>query len=257
MGFTEEDRQKLKWMNAKIMSDTHAFIPIKPPIISPDVLGSQSTDTTPVLRQFRQDVVRSHVDKNIESFKMFGIQGIFKKTCTRYRNPLINFNLMPIKITNVHFIILKAKITGDIVNELGNRSKEGEKGTTTVRRRKSCPTAEGEYTWQKIPNSADITSRWGHRAVEDETGELLSQLSQSLPLMKPAQMLSATGHFEQGGLKSVWDLINIFVRGAITVRNGYDVTVNYTWKNQTQTQNRHIDSRIRLPVEGGVDIDWT
>lgn len=235
-----------------------AYFPVKPAFLSAQVLDFMFTETTGPLRALWQGAPQTHLDRHIERFKQFGaIQGFFKKTCTKYRNPIIGFDILPLRIVNVHLHLLSGKISGNITNQMGNRSKEGEKGTDTVRRWQSCPTEEGAYSWSRVAGSADLRPNWGHQMIEEETQKPIVNISQRLDAVRKDQRVSTTGNFEQGGIGDVLKaLLSILLRGAMTVKNGYSVTVQYAWKNQTQTKSYRISSRVRLPVEGGVNCDW-
>ena len=222
------------------------------------VLSATIRDTTPKLRAFRQNVVRNVVDRNIESLDRYKTQAIFKKTCTAYVDPSIIFQLIPLKIMNLHLHLFSGKLTGEIVNQLGNEGRDGQKGTMSTFRWRSCPTANEDYTWATVSKSAAIKPTWNHQMSDDEkTGKLISQVHQSVDTVDVGLNRSGSGQFTQGGWSwsTLKDLLSVLLKGAITVRNGYDVMTEYQWKGQTQSQSRHIDSRVRLPVIGGIDVD--
>ena len=75
--------------------------------------------------------------------------------------------------------------------------------------------------------------------------------------VKPGKRVELSASFETSGLLDViWTLLQIFLRGRVTTRDGYDVTVTYYWKGQQQSISRHIDARVVLPVEGDVRWSW-
>jgi len=233
------------------------YVRPKKTYLIPEILEYEMTDTTPIVRNFRQKVVRSYVHRNIETFRTLRLRGILKKVCVTYKDPIINFDLVPVKTRNVVFHMFSFRITGDIVNSLHNKSKEGEEGKHVTWRWKSCPTDPDVYDWEKVKGSADIISNWLHNFTEDSTGTYLDEVRQSVSKKPPGAEVEVSASWEKGGLGPViFTLLNIFLTGRVVLRNGYDVSVKYTWKDQTQTVNRHIDAKVALPVEGSVGVAW-
>jgi hypothetical protein len=225
---------------------------------SPEVVEYKVADTTPIVRRIRQDVVRNYVYRNVKSVSLYGAMGLFRKVCVMYKDPNIVFDLIPVKTKNVVFHMLSFKITGDIVNSFTNKSTEGEEGTYVTRRWKACPTDPSVYTWKPVPGSADLTPNWAHSFTEDQTSTYLSKVSQSTGKVQAgAKSPDVSASWSTGGIGDViLTLLNIFLKGRVTLRNGYDVTVKYTWKGQTQTVNRHVDAKVIVPVEGSVGVSW-
>jgi len=224
--------------------------------LAPEILEYKVTDTTPIIRNFRQKVVRSYVHRNIESFKLYGISGIFRKVCTMYRDPVIKFDILPVKTTNVVFHMFSWRITGEIVNRFVNNSESGEIGTTKVFRLRVCPSDPNAYTWEKDPRSSDLIPYWIHEFVEDSTGTYLDDIDQKLPRTPSGAKVEVKGSWAAYLGQIIFTLLEIFLTGRVVLRNGYDVTINYVWKDQTQTINRHVDLKVALPVEGGVVVAW-
>jgi len=224
----------------------------------PEVLEYKVFDTTPLPRRIRQNIIRNYVHRNVETFTIYGAAGLFKKVCVMYRDPKIDFDIIPVKTNNVVFHMLSFKITGNIVNSFTNRSVEGEEGRYTTRRWKACPTDPNAYTWEKVPGSADLTPSWIHKFTEDQTSTYLSKVSQSTGKVSAgSKSPDVSGSWSTGNIGDViLTLLSIFLKGRVTLRNGYDVTVKYVWKGQTQTVNRHVDARVVLPVEGGLGVSW-
>ena len=224
---------------------------------APEVLEYKDIDTTPFVRRLRQEIIRNYVHRNIETFAVHGPMGVLTKVCTMYKNPVTSFDLVPVKTRNVVFHLFSFKITGDVVNNFYNKSKEGEEGTMSTWRWRACPTSPGEYAWKKVAGSADLTPNWSHNFTEDSTGKYLAKVSQKLGKLTPERKIEVSASWSTGGLGDViFTLLSIFLTGEVFLRNGYDATVKYTWKGQTQTVNKHIDTKVSLPVEGGVGIAW-
>ena len=52
-------------------------------------------------------------------------------------------------------------------------------------------------------------------------------------------------------------LLQIFLRGNVKLRNGFDLTIKYEFpEGNTKTINRHVDVKVTLPVEGNVNVAW-
>jgi hypothetical protein len=228
--------------------------------VMPEVLEYKIRDTTPILRHVRQKYLRNIIHRNLETMRYFyGIEGLLRKVCVMYKDPVIDFDIVPLKTKNVVFHMLSWRITGDIVNQLTNKSKEGEQGTYKTRRWKSCPTDPSVYQWETVKGSADILPDWLHSFAEDQTGTFLARVKQAASRVAPGMKtpeVSASWQKSGVGSGAFMTLLGIFLTGKVTLRNGYDVTIKYYWKGQEQTVNRHVDSVVVLPVEGSVGIAW-
>ena len=247
----------LKDYGASSMGVGKAHIPVLSSISEPEILDYQVVDTTPRLRKFRQDVIRSRVVRTTSTLGEYGTQAFFRKKCTAWLNPKINFQIIPLRIESLTLVILRGDLKGEITNEIKNDGEDGEKGTSSRWRWQSCPQDRGGYDWDKIAGSANFAPRWRHQALEVETNRLISNVSQNLNTVRKDQRLSIAGRFETTGLKDViMSLLSILRRGSMVIKNGYDLTIKHSWKGQEQTINRRVDSRIRLPVEGGINVDW-
>jgi hypothetical protein len=223
----------------------------------PQVVEYRVSDTTPYPIKFKQNVARNYVHRNIRSVQVYGAQALLRKVCTMYKDPVIDFDLKPVKTRNVTFHLISWKMTGDIVSNMYNKSVEGQEGDTVTWRWRACPTDPNAYSWENVAGSADLTPNWSHNFTEDSTVTYLSRVSQSLSKISPGSSVDASASWSTGGLGSViFTLLQIFLTGTVTLRNGYDVTVNYTWKSQTQSVSRHIDTKVILPVEGNVGVAW-
>jgi hypothetical protein len=227
---------------------------------TPEVLEVKARDTTGVLRYIRQRVLRSYVHRNIETLRHFyGVEALLRKVCTMYKDPTIDFDLTPVKTKNVVFHMLSWRIGGDIVNVLTNKSQEGEEGKYKTLRWKACPTDPTAYEWEKVKGSADILPDWLHDFTEDQTGTFLARVKQAAGRVAPGEKTpEVSTSWEKAGIGSgaFMTLLGIFLTGRVTLRNGYDVTIKYWWKDQPQTVTRHIDAKVVVPVEGSVGIAW-
>ncbi|MBA7704546.1 hypothetical protein ES703_113360 [subsurface metagenome] len=107
-----------------------------------------------------------------------------------------------------------------------------------------------------MAGSADLIPNWGHNFTDDATAKFLAKVSQVASKVAPQQRSpDISASWKTGGLGDViLTLLSIFLTGRVVLRNGYDATVKYTWKGQTQTVNRHIDTKVALPVEGNIGV---
>ena len=257
MPFPPDVRERLERMGAEFVSEDLAYLTPKPAPPA-TVLEYSVKDTTPLWRKVKQQRIRSYTHRNILTVKEYGvIQGIFRKVCTLYHDPKIEFRLVPVKARNITLHVFSGRITGEIVNEFTNESEEGEEGYYKTWRWRACPTDEDYYSWHEVPGSADLDNNWLHEAIEEETGKLIARVTQKAAVRK-GDRVEVSASFETSGLLDViWTLLEIFWSGRVTTRDGYDVTIRYKWKGETQTVNRHVDARVILPVEGNVGVSWS
>lgn len=184
-----------------------------------------------------------------------GLRAFFEKPCVRYRDPIIDYTVSPIKIKNVKYHVFSCYFEGDIVNKISNSGKEGQRGTTKVWRWEDCPVSDDSYAWEIVAKSADLISNWTHELKEKTTGKRLGNVSQSASVLK-GKTVSKTSHWKSGNLLDfIIQILNILITGGVTTRNGYDVTVSYEWKG-TQTKSKHIDKTVWLPIEGNIVWWW-
>jgi len=254
----EEIREKLRALGATNVEGTEGIIPVSPPTVTkPEIIEYREFDTTPIARRFR--LAASRFTRKIRiarEMKLVRTQGILRKLCVMYRDPRIAFDIIPVKVRNIKFHAFSLKIDGEVVCSLRNNSEEGEEGRTVVWRWRSCPTDPNAYDWIKVAGSADITPSWMHDFIEDQTGALLGRLDKSLGTVQKNKKVEVTGYWSAGLGQLVWTILQIFRTGTVTTRNGFDVTIKYTWLDETQTINRHIDEKVVLPVEGNISWVW-
>jgi len=256
MLFPSEVRAKLEELGAEFVSEDLAYIPVKA-TYSTEILEYQEIDTTPYVTKLKQNIVRNLTYRNVKTFEYYGIQGILRKVCIKYRDPIINFKVFPLRVRNVVLHMFSGRLTGEIVNRFENYSKEGQEGYYKTWRWKSCPTSEDSYSWYVVEGSADLKSDWYHRVIEEETNRLIATVRQITDIVKKNGYVEITASFETTGLIDViWSLLMIFISGRVSTRDGYDITISYKWKGETQTVKRHIDGRVVLPVEGSVGVAW-
>jgi len=253
-------RQKLRELGATNPEGTSGIIPVSPPkILEPQILEYKVRDTTPIGIKVRRTVVDPRMRKMaiMLETKFYRTQGLLRKLCTMYKDPTIDFELVPVKVRNITFHAFSLKLTGDVVLRFTNKSKEGEEGTLYTWRWRSCPTDPDAYNWKVVEGSADLTPSWNHDFVEDSTGALLSRLNMKLSKVSKGHYVEPTGYWETKGLGDlVWSILSILITGKVATRNGFDVTINYYWLGKTQTINRHIDAKVVLPVEGNIGWSW-
>ena len=176
--------------------------------------------------------------------------GLLRKPCVLYHDPKIDYKIYPVKISVVRCHLFSLKMDGDVVVKFENKSVEGEKGETVVWRWQSCPTDESRYKWEKVEGSADLIPSWSHSMVEDSTGVLLGQMSKSTDKVKKNSSTSVSVEWSTGTIWDYfWNLLQLFVSGSVTTRNGFDVTASYEWLGSIVTDSRHIDVVAVLPVE--------
>jgi len=249
-----EIRRRLKDLGATFETERSGYIPVRRRATA-KILEYRTYDTTPILRRVRQDVIRNFVYKNIVSVKRFGIiRALLMKECIMYKDPDIRFRITPLYITNVTFHLLSGRITGEIASRFENNSVEGEEGHYEVWRWRACPTDPDLYEWKKIPESAMLRPEYRHICIEENTNATIADIRKSISeYVSKGSYIDVKATFETTGLGDfIWSLLQYFIRGSLTTRDGYDVTVYYRWKGQIQSISRHIDARVVLPVVGSV-----
>lgn len=260
MPLPTEKNKLIRYLKANyIVTEKEGILYVAPErtYLESEVLEVKIVDTTPFVRKIRQEVIRNYVHRNIETFAVHGFMGgILQKACTMYKDPRIALDLLPVKTKSLVFHLFSFNITGDIVNHFYNHSTEGEEGTYSTWRWRPCSTNSDDYTWKKRAGSADLIPNWGHKFTEDTTAKVLAKVSQVASKVAPQQRSpDISASWKTGGLGDViHTLLSIFLTGRVVLRNGYDATVKYTWKGQTQTVNRHINTKVALPVEGNIGV---
>ena len=264
LNLEEERRRRLREFGATNVEGTEGIIPVAPGPTEPEILEYAVRDTTPLrvkIRRLRVDpwVRRAELVWATKFYRTQGLLGLLKKLCTSYKNPKISFEVRPRKVRNVVFHVFSLKFDGDVVCEFVNRSEEGEEGSCAVWIWQHCP-PEGspEYTdWKKVAGSADLVPSWAHNFVEDKTSALLGKIDKALGKVYKGRSVEVTGAWKTKGLWDLaWTILSILVRGSVITRNGFDVTVKYTWLGKTQTISRHIDAKVELPIEGNIRWSW-
>jgi len=253
-------REKLKELGATNPEGTSGIIPVNPPATyEPEVLEYRAVDTTPLRVKMRMKYIDPLIRRAMIAAEkgLIRTQWILRKTCTMYKDPVINFELIPIKVKNITCHVFSLKLSGDVVLRFTNKSKEGEEGTTVTWRWRACPTDPDAYSWHVVEGSADLAPSWSHSFVEDSTSTVLGRISKALDKVYRGSSVEVTGYWETGSLGDLlWNIVSILISGKITTRNGFDVTLKYYWLGKTQTISRHIDAKVVLPVEGNIRWSW-
>lgn len=207
-----------------------------------------------LISEMRPRILTQTLDR-VTIAKDLGLRAFFEKPCIKYKDPVIDYTVSPVKIKNVKYHVFSCYFEGDIVNKITNRGTEGQKGTTKVWRWEDCPISNDSYAWEWVSGSADLVSSWVHEFKEKTTGKRLGRISQSASVLK-GRTVSKTSHWKSGDLLDfIIQILNILITGGVTTRNGYDVTVNYDWKG-SQTKSKHIDKTVWLPIEGNIVWWW-
>jgi len=201
--------------------------------------------TTPV-----KELVNSTKATILGRLKFFEL---FKKTCYKYKPPVIDFEIVPVKVKNVEFHWGGLYFKGDIVVKFYNKSKEGKEGVAKVWRWESCPSSEEAYDWKVVPGSADLLGSWGHKFWEDTNDIFIDSVDANTgDYVKKNNYVCVTAKWQTQNLgDTALTLWNILTSGKIVTRNGFDVTVSYDF-NGTQQKTYHVDVKAVLPVEGNV-----
>ena len=120
----------------------------------------------------------------------------------------------------------------------------------------SCPTDENAYEWEIVKGSADLTPSWSHDFIEDSTSVRFGRISSSPSKVETRSSASVSGSWNTGNIFDYfWNLVQILLSGSVTTRNGFDVTVSYSWLGSTVSETRHIDTKVVIPVER-VEYVW-
>jgi hypothetical protein len=254
VSFDEETRRRLEELCFTFTGPGEAIAQVIPPIAEPVVekanVVSEQTSTTWIY-PFWFIVER-----------ILFPQGIFRVTCKKYIDPKIAFDILPVRARNVVFRISCLCIEGDLGVELRNTGEDGKEGRKTISRlqymREGCPTDPNEYNWRTVEGSATLKDNSAlHDFWENQTGAYLSRLSHRPPDVRVGQSVQVSGRFRTGDLsQTFWTLLQIFLAGTVTLRNGFDVTVHYDWLGERREVKRHVDVRVTVPVEGSISVTW-
>jgi hypothetical protein len=254
VSFDEETRRRLEQLDFTITGPGEAVAQpattVTVPIVEEAVTVSEQTSTTWVYPLW------------FIAERLLFPQGIFRVTCKKYIDPKIAFDIYPMTARNVVFRISCLCIEGDLDVELRNTGEDGKEGRKTISRLqymlKGCPTDPNEYNWRTVTGSATLKDNSAlHDFWENQTGAYLSRLSHRPPNVAVGQSVRVTGRFRTGGLGNLfWTLLQIFLRGTVTLRNGFDVTVHYDWLGKRREVKRRVDVRVTVPVEGSISVAW-
>jgi|GEM_PF-4693466 len=242
-------------MGVKDFSKGEGLISLPMRAADPQIISYERYDTTPLPLAFRPNVtgrVLNRLDNRIQSGALLDI---FKQPCVKFKDPNIDYTLFPLKLANITYHALSFYLEGDIINKITNKCQEGEKGITSTWIWKNCPVESNEYSWAKVTGSADLSSSWSHKILDDVTGATLGKFNQNRSVSVGSSS-SINAHWKSGNLIDlILQIINIILTGGITTRNGYDVS--YSWSfNGTHTKTQHIDAKIWLPISGGLTWIW-
>ena len=222
-------------------------IPVKPTVESARVLRRRTYSPTP-LRTRLEKLGRGRAE-------IMGLPVIFpcrdriRLRCriqapeTRWVPPLIDYDMLPVKIRNLTLHVWGLWLEGDIISDFENRSKEGEK----------CVGEDCE----PVSGSADLLGEFYHLWRSTELAKTLDEMRDMISRTRPLTVTDVSTHFEvRGWGEVIWDLIHLLLTGRIETYDGYDVTVSYTWLGEERTVKRHFDLTVDLPVEGDIRYVW-
>jgi len=255
----EEIRVKIRELGGIDLDEEHGYFPVSPKIAKPIIHEYYEKPVPSVISSIQSVWARTRHKLRVEADYAIAegiISRFFKKTCTKYHEPDIKFRIYPTKIRKAIIHLFSFKITGDVEVKFENNSKEGEEGKTTVWRWQSCPTSDDAYHWEKVKGSADLKPSWNHKFVEDSTSVVLGVMSASTDKVVRNSYASASANWDTGNIFDYfWSLVQLFITGTVTTRNGFDVTVNYNWLGSNVTKSMHVDAKVTLPVEA-VEYRW-
>jgi hypothetical protein len=254
VSFDEETRRRLEQLGFTITAPAEAVAQpattVTEPLVEEAVVVSEQTRTTWIYPLW------------FIAERLLFPQGIFRVTCKKYIEPKILFDILPVRARNVTFRISCLCIEGDLDVELRNTGEDGKEGRKTISRLqymlKGCPEDPNEYDWRVVEGSATLKDNSAlHDFWENQTGAYLTRMSYSPPDVAVGQSVRVTGKFRTSGLGNLfWNLLQIFLTGTVTLRNGFDVTVHYDWLGERREVKRRIDVRVTVPVEGSVKVAW-
>ena len=249
----EEIREKIKELGAVEIDRNTGYFPVKSTLVKPRILEYNEYEI-PTILSTAQNFFAITKRKAVLGAKYVFAEGIFtrifKKTCTKYHDPKISFKIYPTAVKKAVVHLLSFKITGEVETKFENHSEEGEEGKTSVWRWQSCPTKDSEYEWEKVKGSANLNPAWSHRFVEDSTGVVLGDISDSTDVVKLNSSATSVAKWNTGDIfEYFWSLLQLLLTGTITTRNGFDVTVTYKWLGSNVSKTKHVDAKVVLPVK--------
>jgi hypothetical protein len=254
VSFDEETRRRLEQMGFTVTGPAEAVAQpttaITEPVVEEAMVVTEQTGTTWIYPLW------------FISERLLFPQGIFRVTCKKYIDPKILFDILPVRARNVTFRVSCLCIEGDLDVELRNTGEDGKEGRKTISRLQymlyGCPEDPNEYDWRTVEGSATLKDNSAVQDFwEDRTGAYLSRLSHRPPDVAVGQSVRVTGRFRTGNLsQTFWTLLQIFLSGTVTLRNGFDVTVHYDWLGERREVKRTINVRVTVPVEGSISVTW-
>jgi len=206
--------------------------------LEPEVISKRVVDTTPLLEKFRLFKPEFVIIPCLN----FGVR-LRCRRITRYIPPIIDFDMTPLKITNLKFHVWGLWLEGEVVSRFDNRSEEGQK----------CVDEECE----PVSGSADLLGEFYHLMKSLDLDKVLDEMRDTIRRTFPKTWIDIETRFEvRGWGEVIWDLINLLVTGKIRTYDGIDVTVKYIWRDETRTVKKHFDIEVWLPVEGDISWEW-
>lgn len=186
------------------------------------------------------------------------VRSFFEKPCVRYRDPIIDYAIVPVSFHNFTYHTLSNYFEGDILERITNKGTEGQEGVAKVWRWEDCPVPDEDYEWGWVEGSADLVVNWIHVFKEKTMGLKLGNVSSVVSVadgeygMKTSHWM---GRIPTGptAIPPLRQLMELFQTERVTILSSYDVTVSHEWKG-TQTKTKHIDMEVSVPIFG--TINW-
>jgi len=165
----------------------------------------------------------------------------------KYKEPVIDFVIHAIAVDDVHVYLLTGRITGRIITEFFNKSKEGETWEENVK--------TGEVrNRKKVKGSADLWGNFFERIILRKIREKLAEIRNVIRKTRPNVKIQIESNFEKRGyLEMIKTILNLLLTGSIYVDDKIRVRVSCVWLGEERVIEREIRVRAYLPVE---NVHW-
>jgi len=165
----------------------------------------------------------------------------------KFKDPVIDFLINAIAVDDVHVYVLRGLITGKIVTNFFNKSKEGETWEENVLtgEQRNRTTVEG---------SADLSGKFREIITMQDINENLADVENVIERTKPeAKIEIETGFEKRGYIELIKSILSLLLTGRIYVNDYIKVKVAYSWLGENRVVEKDIAVRAYLPVRS---VSW-
>jgi len=161
----------------------------------------------------------------------------------KYKDPVINFVIHAIEVSDANAHLLKGEIDGTITTLFQNKSEEGWTWLYNVK------THEVKDK-HKVKGSADLSGNFKENIVVEALDEVLCKIKNTISKTKPGKEVKIKTTFKKKGyMKTIVSILEILLTGHIYVDDEVNVKVEYQWKGDMHVVEKKIKIKAWLPVK--------